>query len=106
MQTVTRREFLVTGAAALPVLGAATSQFPSVPAPAVIIPKGSRPCVVASDNGLRGVAVAYDMLMKGADTLDAIIAGVNTEELDPNDQGVGLGGLPCISDLRCVIDSV
>jgi N4-(beta-N-acetylglucosaminyl)-L-asparaginase len=29
-----------------------------------------------------------------ADTLDAIIAGVNIQELDPEDQSVGLGGLP------------
>ena len=31
---------------------------------------------------------------ENADTLDAIIAGVNIQELDPNDQSVGLGGLP------------
>jgi len=31
---------------------------------------------------------------ENADTLDAIIAGVNIEELDPEDQFVGLGGLP------------
>jgi len=59
-----------------------------------MIPPGTRPCVVASGNGIRGVEVAYDMLMSGADTLDAVIAGVNIQELDPNDQGVGLGGRP------------
>ncbi len=91
---ISRREFLLAGAAAVPVLDAATARSPRFPAPAVIIPKGSRPCVVASDNGIRGVKVAYDMLMRGADTLDAIIAGVNIQELDPNDRGVGLGGLP------------
>lgn len=31
---------------------------------------------------------------ENADTLDAIIAGVNIQELDPNDQSVGLGGFP------------
>ncbi|MDP9205963.1 MAG: N(4)-(beta-N-acetylglucosaminyl)-L-asparaginase [Gemmatimonadota bacterium] len=31
---------------------------------------------------------------QNADTLDAIIAGVNIQELDPDDQSVGLGGLP------------
>src|SRR5690349_23203571 len=31
---------------------------------------------------------------QNADTLDAIIAGVNITELDPDDQSVGLGGLP------------
>lgn len=54
----------------------------------------SRPCVVASDNGLRGVRRAYDLLVRGDDTLDAAIAGVNIQELDPEDQSVGLGGLP------------
>ena len=54
-----------------------------------------RPVVIASANGIRGVARAYDMITKqNADTLDAIIAGVNIEELDPEDQFVGLGGLP------------
>ena len=53
-----------------------------------------RPCVVSSANGLKGVKVAYDQITGGTDTLDAIIAGVNLVELDPNDQSVGLGGLP------------
>jgi N4-(beta-N-acetylglucosaminyl)-L-asparaginase len=50
--------------------------------------------VVGSNNGLRGVKVAYDRIVAGEDTLDAIIAGVNIQELDPNDQSVGLGGFP------------
>src|SRR5689334_24344062 len=53
-----------------------------------------RPLVIASANGIRGVKLAYDQIMSGKDTLDAVIAGVNIEELDPNDQYVGLGGLP------------
>ena len=54
-----------------------------------------RPLVVSSANGIRGVARAYDMITRqGADTLDAIMAGVNIQELDPEDQSVGLGGLP------------
>ena len=53
------------------------------------------PVIVSSANGIRGVARAYDMIAhQNADTLDAIIAGVNIEELDPEDQYVGLGGLP------------
>ncbi|MDB4907640.1 MAG: putative asparaginase [Gemmatimonadetes bacterium] len=64
------------------------------------LPAGDRsaapniPIVVASANGIRGVARAYDMIAKGADPLDAAIAGVNIQELDPDDQSVGLGGLP------------
>ena len=38
--------------------------------------------------------MAYDKLIGGDDPLDSIIAGVNIQELDPNDQSVGLGGLP------------
>jgi N4-(beta-N-acetylglucosaminyl)-L-asparaginase len=53
-----------------------------------------RPAVISSDNGIRGVKVAYDMMMQGGDPLDAAIAGVNIQELDPEDQSVGLGGLP------------
>jgi N4-(beta-N-acetylglucosaminyl)-L-asparaginase len=34
------------------------------------------------------------MIDAGADTLDAVIAGVNIVELDPNDTSVGYGGLP------------
>jgi len=53
------------------------------------------PVVIASANGIRGVARAYEMITRqNADTLDAIIAGVNIQELDPEDQSVGLGGLP------------
>ena len=51
--------------------------------------------VIASANGIRGVARAYEMITQhGADPLDAVIAGVNIQELDPEDQSVGLGGLP------------
>lgn len=54
----------------------------------------ARPCVVSSANGIKGVKVAYDQIVGGTDPLDGIIAGVNLVELDPNDQSVGLGGLP------------
>lgn len=35
-----------------------------------------------------------ELLKEGADTLDTATAGVNTNELDPEDTGVGYGGLP------------
>lgn len=58
-------------------------------------PSATRPVVIASANGIRGVAKAYEMIARqNADTLDAILAGVNIQELDPDDQSVGLGGLP------------
>ncbi len=68
--------------------GASTSE--AFPSPAF----RSRPVVVSSGNGIRGVKVAYDQITGGGDPLDAIIAGVNIQELDPEDQSVGYGGLP------------
>lgn len=98
--STTRRDFLATSAAALAVAALPTEAQASKleGAPALIGLEGSslraRPCVVSSDNGIRGVKVAYDQITAGGDALDAIIAGVNIQELDPDDTSVGLGGLP------------
>jgi N4-(beta-N-acetylglucosaminyl)-L-asparaginase len=56
--------------------------------------KGSRPLVISSANGLAATEKAMQMIRSGADTLDAVIAGVNIVEDDPNDMSVGYGGLP------------
>jgi N4-(beta-N-acetylglucosaminyl)-L-asparaginase len=40
------------------------------------------------------VALALDLMSKGTDTLDAGVEGVKIQELDPNDNSVGYGGLP------------
>jgi N4-(beta-N-acetylglucosaminyl)-L-asparaginase len=50
--------------------------------------------VISSDNGMRACARAMDLLHAGGDTLDAVIAGVNINEEDPEDTSVGYGGLP------------
>jgi len=71
-------------------------------APAVIVRGGPRPVVVASANGNKlknggprtAVAEAFERLTRGADVVDAVIAGVNLVELDPADDSVGYGGLP------------
>jgi N4-(beta-N-acetylglucosaminyl)-L-asparaginase len=63
---------------------------------------GPRPVVVASANGnqfkhggpLTCVARAFELMTKGGDPLDAVVAGVNIVELDPADDSVGYGGLP------------
>jgi N4-(beta-N-acetylglucosaminyl)-L-asparaginase len=87
----TRRDFLASAAAA-----AAAASLPASTAKAAPFAPVSRarPTIIASANGLRGVKVAYDRILTGEDTLDAIIAGVNIQELDPDDQSVGVGGLP------------
>jgi N4-(beta-N-acetylglucosaminyl)-L-asparaginase len=89
---ISRRSFL--GAASATVAGAALMPGKVIAAPFVLRRPRSRPCAVASSNGLRGVAKAVDMMMHGADTLDAGMEGVKIQELDPNDQSVGYGGLP------------
>ncbi len=53
-----------------------------------------RNIVIASSNGSNCCRKAREMLDAGADTLDAVIAGVNIQELDPEDTSVGYGGLP------------
>lgn len=50
--------------------------------------------VISSANGLVASARAMQMLKAGHDTLDAVVAGVNMVEEDPNDTSVGYGGLP------------
>ncbi len=50
--------------------------------------------VIASGNGQRAVDKAMELIKRGRDPLDAVIAGVNIVESDPNDMSVGYGGLP------------
>ena len=97
--SLTRRDFLLTGATA-----AAAAALPKTldGAPAVIIPGAARPVVIASGNGNEyrnggsetAVQRAFARMMEGADVLDAVVAGVNLNELDPEDASVGFGGLP------------
>jgi N4-(beta-N-acetylglucosaminyl)-L-asparaginase len=53
-----------------------------------------RNLVISSANGVRACRRAMEMLSQGSDTLDAVVAGVNINEEDPNDNSVGYGGLP------------
>jgi N4-(beta-N-acetylglucosaminyl)-L-asparaginase len=91
---VSRRDFVAatSGLAALPL--ASRGAGAEIEAPAVILPTLARPCMVASANGLGGMARAYDMLVRGSDTLDCGVEVVKVPELDPNDTSVGYGGLP------------
>ncbi len=58
------------------------------------MPRASGPVVVSSGNGLRATQKAAEMIAAGADTLDAVVAGVSIVEEDPADNSVGYGGLP------------
>jgi N4-(beta-N-acetylglucosaminyl)-L-asparaginase len=99
--SVSRRDFLAAGATAAagialgnPLLGESAVGAGRALGEPDAAGAFARPVVIASDNGIRGVKKAYDMIVAGVDTLDAIIAGVNIQELDPDDMSVGLGGLP------------
>lgn len=97
---INRREFVKTGAAAAAVAAAAPATLLGQ-APAVVT-RAARPLVVSASNGTRYknggpvtcVEKAFQMITQGSDVLDALIAGVNIVELDPEESGVGYGGLP------------
>ena len=98
MSKLNRRQFVQ----ATTVAGVAASKPLFGQAPTVMTPKSVKPLVVASNNGNRYknggaktcVETAFAMITSGSDVLDALIAGVNIVELDPEDSSVGYGGLP------------
>ena len=83
--TFSRRSAML-GAAALPVIRVLEGQ--SKPK-AVVISSDNR-----ANGGVNCCNRAMEVIKSGKDTLDAVIAGVNIVELDPNDTSVGYGGLP------------
>lgn len=103
---LTRRQFVGAAAAA----GAATVLPESLAgraaaglgSPAVHAPRRVSPLVVSDISGFRyrnggqenSVERAFRGITEGEDVLDALIAGVNIPELDPEETGIGYGGLP------------
>jgi N4-(beta-N-acetylglucosaminyl)-L-asparaginase len=87
-----RRSFL--GTAALAVAGTAIPGAASGGAPWVRRSRAAKFAAVSSANGIRGVKLAVELMQKGTDTLDAGVEGVKIQELDPDDDSVGYGGLP------------
>jgi N4-(beta-N-acetylglucosaminyl)-L-asparaginase len=94
-----RRDFVRTGAAAAVAAATPTVMFGQAPA---VVRRAARPLVISATNGNRDknggpvtcVQKAFQMITGGSDVLDALIAGVNIVELDPEDSSVGFGGLP------------
>jgi N4-(beta-N-acetylglucosaminyl)-L-asparaginase len=56
--------------------------------------QGTRPLIISSANGVHALDKGMDILKKGGDTLDAVVAAVTVVEDDPKDNSVGYGGLP------------
>src|SRR3989442_9041513 len=93
---LSRREFVASTAVGVAAAVAADIPYPMQP-PRPRPPSSrwaAKPVALSSANGLRAVQKAFDMLMQGADTLDALIEGVKIQELDPNDDSFGYGRLP------------
>jgi len=86
---LSRRKFIKTG------IGLSAASF--IQGKNRIIPPEitrNRPIVISSANGLKATEKAMEMIYEGSDPLDAVIAGVNIVENDPEDISVGYGGLP------------
>lgn len=96
-ERVSRRSVLASGAAL-----AATPLARGLELPSIIVPQAIKPVVIASDNGFQYkaggnetcVQRAFRLMQGGMDVLDAVVAGVEINELDPGDWSVGYGGLP------------
>ncbi len=109
--TMDRRRFVRTGAAlgagfaAAPgaLLGTTSSGTDRKPEAAMLnLRTVARPVVISDTSGFHfrnggpenAVERAFRGLIEGEDPLDALIAGVNIPELDPEETGIGYGGLP------------
>ena len=62
---------------------------------------GKRAIIICANNGYKYVEAAYAFLKGGGDTLEAGVRVVKGPEDDPNDDSVGLGGLP---NEECVVE--
>lgn len=97
---LTRRGFVMSGAMA--TLAGSRARFAPAATTRVITNAAIKPVVISSANGnkyknggnLTCVEKAFKMMSAGGDVLDALIAGVNILELDPEETSVGYGGLP------------
>src|SRR5712664_2756372 len=97
-----RRKFFLTslaGSAAAgvgnlferPTLAAAAGNGGRAVTPAAL---GKRPVIISSVDGVNALGRGMDILKKGGDTLDAVVAAVTVVEDHTNDDSVGYGGLP------------
>jgi len=95
-----RRAFVKTAAAA--TAAAALPRDGYGEAPFVHAPRAVRPAVISDLSGIdftnggpmTAVEKAFSMIVDGADVLEAVVSGVNIPELDPEETGIGYGGLP------------
>ena len=93
----TRRKFIATTALGAAALGVSTepsrAAAPSGSQAAIAGPP-QHPVLISKVTGKRSLDEAYEMLLRGEDTLDACLHVNKAQEDDANDDTVGLGGLP------------
>ena len=102
MELWSRRRFFLTSLAGSAIASAgklfgnatANSTGASALASLTAAAQGKRPLIISSANGVHALDKGMDILKKGGDTLDAVVAAVTVVEDDPNDDSVGYGGLP------------
>jgi hypothetical protein len=102
MSLWSRRKFFLTSLAGSAAAGVTNLFARATPAAAKAngasdaMPRaqGNRPLIISSANGVNALGRGMDILKKGGDTLDAVVAAVTIVEDDPNDDSVGYGGLP------------
>jgi len=91
----TRREFMGRGLAGLLASAAAPGMAAAQAQPALPVARGAALLCSRGEQWARKVhAPAWALLGGGGASLDAVIAGANVVELDPEDSSVGYGGLP------------
>ncbi len=102
---LTRREFVATtalGSASLALDLQGQTKAPDYQsenhAPST---KPKAPVIICAHNGYNYLDRGYAVLTGGGDTLDAVMQVITGPEDDPNDDSVGLGGLP---NEECVVE--
>jgi N4-(beta-N-acetylglucosaminyl)-L-asparaginase len=98
---VSRRGFIGSAIAASVATGLTAQELNAqdkakneAPRPTPFFGTGKRPIIVSANNGVNYLDDAFVFLKNGGDTLDAALRVVKGPEDDPNDDTVGLGGLP------------
>src|SRR5450755_2313182 len=93
--SISRRNFIGSAIAASVATGLNTTEL-NAQDKATANPFGGpkRPIMVCANNGVNYLDAAFAFLKGGGDTLDAALRVVKGPEDDPNDDSVGLGGLP------------
>lgn len=99
-----RRDFVKGAAAAATAAAVPSTLSAAAPrrAPEVLVRRLTKPVLVADVSSIQfrnggpesAIERAFRGIVEGEEMLDAMVAGVNIPELDPEETGIGYGGLP------------